>query len=525
MNSRYKKAKTSKIISDDPVVVLQQAYNRLQQAEEFRAQGQYDRAEKLCVSLLRQFPDYYGALHTLGLVHGDKGNHHEAVRCLVQAAMLNSNSWTTFTALAGEYLLLGAKKMAIRTLHEALAINATEPSIFVTLAQIHTQQREYLSAYDVYSKALELEPQMQEAIAGYVYTCIHLGKYSDASSALESWFGRKTPPSLEMLKLLVSLPASFIRRDVLADLDKLNNPSGTGQADDEIDIAFIRLAALDKMQRYDEAWQTAVQANDKVRASIQKEMSNELKMVEARLDWIRKNSSQFKNFDYSDDSYPTTLLILGPSRSGKTTAESLMASQFGVKRGYENPAIEDAIQTAYQMGGLITYDSIGQLPLQLYPSLRDAYRKSIDEFLGTNSIFTTTSPGYIWDSPLLLKAIPNVRFVFIKRNVDDLMSRIYLRRYRTRNTYSYDIQYIQNYAKAYNELIELMSELLPSVSRVIVYEDMVVDPLKATDEMCELVGIEPDHTVLPQIGNDIGCGEPYKELMAATLAGDQAIKT
>jgi len=506
-----------KIVSADPRVVLKEAHQALQQAEILRIQRQYDRAESICLSLLKQFPEYFGALHTLGLVYGDKGNHQQSVHYLVQAAMLNAHSWTTLTALGGEYLLLGAKKMAIRALRDALEINSTEPAIYVTLAEVYYKRREYLLASDMYSKALELAPQMDEAILGFARVGMELGRYSEAASALEHLIDLRGP-SLDMLKLIVNLPTALIRRDLLADLDKVKSVPSANGVQKEIDDAFVRATALDKMGRYEEAWNWAVKANDTVRSSINKEIVTEIDGIEHRLDWFSKNLFQFKDSNNFDNNYPKSLFILGPSRSGKTTFESIIALQAGVKRGYENPAIEDAVATGFQMGGLVTFQSLAQLPSQLYGTVRDVYRKNIKELLGDSNLLTNTSPGHIWDVPFFLKAISNMRCVFIKRDIGDLMLRIYMKHYRVGNTYSYDINVLEGYVNAYNKMIDALSETFPSVSCIINYEDMVANPAKALDEVCKLCGIIPNHSVLPQrIANDIGCAEPYRGMVKAAL--------
>ena len=68
---------------------LQDSFARVQEAERLRQQGQYDRAETICEALVRKYPDYMAALHTLGLVFADQHRFEEALDCLVRAAMLN----------------------------------------------------------------------------------------------------------------------------------------------------------------------------------------------------------------------------------------------------------------------------------------------------------------------------------------------------------------------------------------------------------------------------------------------------
>src|SRR5437879_13723548 len=116
---------------------LRDAYERLQQAEHLRVQRQLDRAQAICDGLLRDHPDYMAALHTLGLVHLDKGDYQRALDCLVRAAMHDPENWGTLTALSAVYLRLNATEMAALTLERARAINPRDVSVLLTLGEIY----------------------------------------------------------------------------------------------------------------------------------------------------------------------------------------------------------------------------------------------------------------------------------------------------------------------------------------------------------------------------------------------------
>src|SRR5688572_16170056 len=126
-----------------PLNPLKAAYVKLDEAEQLRLQGRLDRAQKICDVLVREYPNYVGALHTLGLILADKRNPGQALNYLVRAAMLNPRSWMTLTALSGVYLQLDAPEMAALTLEQARQIKPLDASILVTLGEIYRAEREY----------------------------------------------------------------------------------------------------------------------------------------------------------------------------------------------------------------------------------------------------------------------------------------------------------------------------------------------------------------------------------------------
>ena len=145
-----------------------ETYRQLENAEALRRQGELDRARALCEPLVARYPDYFGALHTLGLVFADKGQYPQALGCLVRAVMLNPRSWQALTALSTVYLELGASEMAAQALEQARLLNPRDASIFGTLGEIYQAEREYELAHDAYHSALDLDPSLDLVEIGLV---------------------------------------------------------------------------------------------------------------------------------------------------------------------------------------------------------------------------------------------------------------------------------------------------------------------------------------------------------------------
>ena len=76
----------------------------LMEAERLRLSGKLDTAQTICTKLISHYPDYVAALHILGLIYSDRGQHQEAVEYLARAAMYAPSNWNILTALGGAYL-------------------------------------------------------------------------------------------------------------------------------------------------------------------------------------------------------------------------------------------------------------------------------------------------------------------------------------------------------------------------------------------------------------------------------------
>jgi hypothetical protein len=132
-------------------------------------------------------------------------------------------------------------------------------------------------------------------------------------------------------------------------------------------------------------------------------------------------------------------------------------------------------------------------------------------------VFTNTSPGRIHDAALMAAAFPNTRFILLKRNLEDNILRIFMRRYARGNLYSYDLKAARDHVVWYHQMIDVLAQKLPSIVRVIRYEDMVADPATALRTAADLCGLPMPQRPLPSLGDDRDCAEPYRELIAAEL--------
>ena len=120
---------------------LLQAYDAVQEAEKLRLSARLDRARSVCAMALKQYPDYVGALYTMGLILADQGQFDKALEQMHRAIMLNPLDPKILTGLSGVYLRVGSDLMAARTLEQALEVGPKNANILVTLGEIYHEQR------------------------------------------------------------------------------------------------------------------------------------------------------------------------------------------------------------------------------------------------------------------------------------------------------------------------------------------------------------------------------------------------
>jgi Flp pilus assembly protein TadD len=501
--------------STEPANLLEDNFKRLQEAERLRQQGQYDRAQAICETLVRAHPDYMGALHTLGLVFADQHKFEEALDCLVRAAMLNPRSWATLVALAGVYLRFGANEMAAETLAQAAKIEPRNPHVLIGLGDLYREEREYELARDAYGQAIALDPSSVSAAIGLGWCHENLGAHADAAAVFEGLIKRGMR-LLEPIRALANLPASVVNVDLLSALDKVVRDPSEDKRDFENSVPFFKAVAFDRVGRHAEAWKELVAANRAVFVTLQKYLPELSTLRRASLASLRAHPR--KGGRARAKSQPTSLFILGPSASGKTTMEKLVAALPNVKGGYENPIVENAVRRTFQTSNLLTVSLLKHLPPQLFPLCREIYLGELARRAGSARVFTNTLSTSIHDAARMVSVFPNVRFIFLKRNMYDNLLRIFMRKYRAGNAYGYNLKAAREYILWYHQMIDLMAEKFPDIVRVINYEDMIASPAAALSVVAELCDLPISDEVLPPtVASDCGCATPYRQFIAAGL--------
>jgi Flp pilus assembly protein TadD len=501
-----------------PVDLLRDTHMRLCEADELRQHRKFDHAQKICESLIREHPGYMAAHHTLGLIHAAKRNFDRAFDHLSRAVMLNPRSWMTLTALASVCLELRATDMAALALDQARAIKPRDATVLVMLGEIYTQEHEFERAKEAFREAIALEDDLYAAIMGLGFACEQLGQNAEAVELFKSLLKRGMS-TLGVLLAFSSVPSAFINVDLLAELDKLSR-NQTDEREFEESAAFIRARALEKAGRLEEAWQHLVPVNRAIFLAMQEDLRGSSQKQTAALTALQGDRSEAVVI--SDSRQPISLFILGPSRSGKSTMEQLVATLDGVKRGYENPSVEKAIRRTFQQANLLESRRIGLhiglLPPQLYPQCRDFYLEELAGRVGSARVFTNSNPSLIYEAQLMASVFPNVRFILLRRNLEDTILRMYQYRYRTGNAYSYDLKAARDYVVWYHQMIDLMAAKFPDIVRIIDYEGMIANPAAAVRVAAELCGLRTTDGPLPDVGDDRGCAKPYYDFIRAELS-------
>lgn len=485
---------------------------RLEKAEALMKRGQHGSAQTICEELVGRNPSYTGALNLLGRLHFAQGDYPRALSFLLRSEMLNPFDTATLKLLAATYVQLGAYEMAARTLREALSTSGGDTEALFAYSEIMRREQDYEIAADGYRKVLVADPLSQAAEIGLAICHTNIGLFGEAAQGLEKLLKRGVR-SMQVIFNAAELRAHLSDiswLDLAGEIKREGNEDKDGF---DIKIAFLKAAILDRAGRHGEAWQQLLFANRQQFLNVREAWQKQIAYQDASLTRARDSLAKVTGGEPGEGRSAVSLLILGPSRSGKTTLESLLASLSHVKRGYESPIIENAVRRAYQSAGFPASRQYWSMPSQVEALCREFYLDELQRRAGRAVVFTNSDPDRIHEAAKIAEIIPNVRLVFVKRNPEDLMLRIFMKKYADGNVYAYDLVAIRHYIAWYHQFIDVLAAKFPEISCVIQYEEMIADPTKICEKVAQLCGLKATDSPLHAIEDDRDCAAPYLSVM------------
>ncbi|MEO1749701.1 MAG: sulfotransferase, partial [Pseudomonadota bacterium] len=180
---------------------------------------------------------------------------------------------------------------------------------------------------------------------------------------------------------------------------------------------------------------------------------------------------------------------------------------------------------ASQTAGLLKVGRLSGLPSQLFGSFAEQFYQKLAQEGEDQKYKTNTNPGLIGSAAQLALALPNARFVFVTRDRDDLALRIFMKKYKAGNEYSYDIGTVFEHIDWVDAMIALLTQKLGKRALHIRYEDMVADPQQISEQVLDLCGLDKTDFSAAAVGSDVGASVPYKAMLKSALQDSHHAKT
>ena len=417
-------------------------------------------------------PDYAEAHCNLGIVLHHIGKLDKAENSYRQAITLKPEFPEAYSNLGITLQEAGKLKEADASYKKAIVLSPGYAEAHSNLGNMLKELGRLEEAEASYNQAIALEPKLAEAHNNLGTTLQELGRLEEAKARWAQSLLLQ-PNFFDVVRNLVKLPVGQLEPDIINLCEKALNPLD-GPLESQIKYLFAQGNLFKHQGLIDQSFELFCKAN-----KLKLEVSKNRMLIEAE-----KNISCLKRIDGWGPSLPkfcekklVKLFIMGPSRSGKSLLEHILAESSQVKTLRE----------------IIKHNAFAK---------NNGFKKYSSELLFENlfaqsecnlfdegyKLVTSTNPGSIFYSDYLLDMLPNAYFIIVKRDPRDISPEIFTSEYNMENFYSYDVNEIKKYLDVYYQVFEALVLKVPDRCLSVSFKDIVQAPEDVVARISRLVG-------------------------------------
>ena len=413
-----------------------------------RQLGRFDEAADAYEKALAVTPESYALHLNLGNLHLDTDTPEAAVPCFEAAIGIDPAHADPHAMLGEAYRRMGQGDLAIGAFQKALKRDPKHVLAHLNLGICLSQAGFLQEAAAVLVRALPISGNDVRVLAN-LGTCLYeLGQIDKAILAFRRAISQPES-SADALSRLALMPTGTLTSDIVAQIKKaLDAQSAEDQS--KARFAFATASYLRHMRQTDDAFAMIKAANAQKAAeqaaAISQEATERAKVL------TRVRAWQPKPVD-APALGVTPLVILGPSRSGKSTLEHLLC---------KTPAVAPFFEGVWAGGYRFhqgTTDAGSEQPQRLENGFAARFQKHLCATGVRHG--TYTNPHWIRVIDFAIDRIPDARFIMIKRNKIDLAAEIFATHYANGNLYSYDPKALMDYLAWYDDVLAAVADKLP----------------------------------------------------------------
>jgi Flp pilus assembly protein TadD len=423
-------------------------------------EGQFDLAESLGRALTLEYPMHPLALQVLGIILKESGRSLDALNYVKRLAELSPNDAQAHNNLGVILQDVGELREAKASYERAIDINPNYAEAYNNLGSVFHAAGKLSQAEQMYKKAISLNSENAAYYCNLGNTFKESGQLLKAKSNYRQSINLDASLVEAFLKLS-RLPSEVMDLETVALLenssifhDRLNLDAATQH--------FFRANVFKHRGDLDASFDELCKANhlkwESVREQAEIEHAEQTDSLDRIKHWHPKNRV------VTNDQL-VKLIIVGPSRSGKSLLERLIVESSQVKPLYETFSKSYAPKSGSNNG-----IDVGKLFEDLY------LENEVDLLTKGYKAVTTTNPGQVFYADYLLDNLVNSYFLIISRDERDNVAEIFAMDYTNGNSYSYSQNSIKRYLAIYSAICDELYKKAPAQCIRLSFQDLVSKP-------------------------------------------------
>lgn len=448
------------------------------------AQEYFGRACRLARDPQREAASWTG----LGEALLSLGDAKRATNAFQRALSLAPGIMAAHAGLAECMRLNGQGNLALDIIRKVVETTPQNANAQVTYGMLLTDREEYDAAARAFNTALRLRPEHGPARLGLARLARFMGREKEAASAIEEVLGSR-PEYSAYLGLVMS-------RRISADdplIDRLEarrrEVEGSAATHARKDILFALAKTYDDIGQYDKASECLLEANRVHRESVTYDVAGDERLI-ANVERFFTAERMRELGDSARDDIKVICIASLP-RSGSTLTEQMLASHSQVNGGGELTHLREVVADLNTRWG--AHPAFPDLPPD---EARLDLREMAERYAKATARLRLITP---WSTDknminflylgLVKMMLPGARIVHVRRHPLANALGLFRQNFVNGMTYSYDLDDIVRYYRAYDHLMQHWRTVLPEGFTEVFYEALVADPEPQLRRILDHIGL------------------------------------
>jgi len=475
-------------------------------ARTYTGLGHLDEARKYFNIAIKLDPTFFNTFNNLGKLELKEKNYSAAISLFKSALVIAPKASSGIYNLANAMSLNMQISDAQDLLKKALLLNLKDDNLYMLLGELSVRTGYYKDSEKYYETAFKREQKSAEL---YIKVGNIFNNANQSNAALKYYnLAQEIEPDNA---LIFKLKANVYREigDFNKTLEQINkaisiepdnidflifyvNSKKIENTDlviekmialfekksitksDKINLGFAITKALEDSKQFDRVFPFLKSANDSMNLNFPYDVNTAVIENDETIEYFK----DFKLDNYSGMGYKDAhpIFICGMPRSGTTLVEQIISSHSAVtgagEIGYTDIAIDHTIGTEEKK--LISLSKVQPKHLEkigsdIWTYLTHHY--PVTSHITDKSIMTYKRMG------LLKAAMPNCKFIIVRRDPRDNLLSIYRNRFADNtHLYAYNLENLGTYYKQFLRIMDFWRNKIPKGFMEINYEDLINNP-------------------------------------------------
>lgn len=441
-------------------------------------------------------PNYAPAHAALGRAYSEAGDPGAAWNEFQLALQFDPDDYQTHLGIAGLHTGKGGLTDAEHHYKEAIRIEKHGYQAYLGLASVYLYDGKFDDALELLRQADECGPGGGPVVSACRADCLErMGRIDEAYQILT-----ELSEQSQMTPLAVGVYSRVCRKYADCDTDKalelidMSAGASATESAQKQNLMYAAGALLDKLGRYDEAFDYFRRANEELKVPLNRDYR---KMHASLIEFFSKEN--MANLPRSRANSERPIFVLGMPRSGTTLTETIMATHPDVFGAGE---LHDIKKLVMKLGITDSDDmdaftqQVGGLDENRMTELADEYLAKLQDVDSEARFVIDKMPHNFQYVGLIALLFPGARIIHCRRNPMDTCLSIYFQNFIWSHDYATELANIGTFYKEYDRLMRHWEEVIDIPMMIVQYEDMIEDQEGMTRKLLEFCGLEWDDSLM-----------------------------